>query len=149
LRFVQLHHVAHAQGGRWRIFRKDLLHNPAGNAALLRDLGLLRSIVIVIPRLRLQCCKEVEGGESGCNVVRRDRIRVCLGGRVSWCPFNEAEVAAKLLVELAERSEARTCPSVWLGEFCSLSRCGGASPSTVAHRVSENPLLAHFGPHGF
>ena len=78
MRFVQLQHVARARGGRWRVVRKDLLHNPAGNAALLRDFGLLRSIVIVIPRLRLQCCKEVEGGESGCNVVRRDRIRVCL-----------------------------------------------------------------------
>jgi hypothetical protein len=56
------------------------------------------------------------GGGSWCNVVRRDRIRVVLGGRVIWRPFNEAEVAAKLLVELAERSEARTRPSVRLGE---------------------------------
>ena len=75
---MQLQHVARARDGRWRVVRKDLLNNPAGNAALRRDLGLLRSIVIVIPRLRLQGCKEVEGGESGCNVVRRDRIRVCL-----------------------------------------------------------------------
>ena len=146
---MQLEHVVRARSGGLRCIRKDLLHNPTGDAALLRDLRPLRSIVSIFPRWHLQRGKEVEGGESGCNVVRRDRIRVCLGGRVSWCPFNEAEVAAKLLVELAERSEARTCPSVWLGEFCSLSRCGGASPSTVAHRVSENPLLAHFGPHGF
>ena len=113
---MQPHHVAHARGGGWRCVRKDLLHNPAGNAALLRDLRPLRSIVIVVPRLHLRCCKEVEGGESGCNVVRRDRIRVCLGGRIIWCPFNETDVAAKLLVELAECSEARTCPSVGLGE---------------------------------
>ena len=96
---------------------KTLLHNPAGDATLLRDLGLLWRIVIVVPRLRLQCCKEVEGGERWCNVVRRDRIRVVLGGRVIWRPFNEAEVAAKLLVELAERGEARTRPSVWLSEI--------------------------------
>ena len=98
---MQPHHVAHARGGGWRYVRKDLLHNPAGNAALLRDLRPLRSIVIVVPRLHLQCCKEVEGGESGCNVIRR-------AGALSWCPFSEAEFAAKLLVELTKRSEALT-----------------------------------------
>ena len=85
---MQLHHVAHARGGRWRVVRKDLLHNPAGNAALLRDLGLLRSIVIVIPRLRLQCCKEVEGGESGCNVI----------GAVELGPLVNAAVAASKMI---------------------------------------------------
>ena len=48
LSFTQLHHVAHARGGGWRCVRKDLLHNPAGNAALLRDLRPLPSIVIVV-----------------------------------------------------------------------------------------------------
>ena len=48
--------------------------------------------------------------------IRRDLIRVFLGRRVSWCPFSEAEFAAKLLVELTKRSEARTRPSVGLCE---------------------------------
>ena len=72
---MQPRQVAHARGGGWRCVRKDLLHNPAGNAALLRDLRTLQSIVIVVPRLHLRCYKEVEGGESGDNVVRRDLIR--------------------------------------------------------------------------
>ena len=113
---MQPHHVAHARGGGWRCVRKDLLHNPTGNAALLKDLRPLRSIVIIFPRLHLQCCKEIKGGESGCNLIRRDLIRVFLGRRVSWCPFSEAEFAAKLLVELTKRSEARTRPGVGLCE---------------------------------
>ena len=108
--------MSHARIRRLKIVRKDLLHNPAGDATLLRDLGLLWRIVIIVPRLRLQCCKEVEGGERWSNVNRRGRVRIILDEHVIWRPFNEAEVAAKLLVELAERGEARTRPSVWLGE---------------------------------
>ena len=115
---MQLHHVAQARDGGLRCVRKDLLHNPSGNAALLRALRPLRSIVITFPRLHLQCCKDVEGGESGCNVIRRDLSRVFLGKRVSrQCPFSEAEFAAKLLVELTKRSKARTLPSVRLREI--------------------------------
>ena len=96
---------------------EDLLHDPAGDAALLRDLGLLWRIVIVVPRLRLQCCKEVEGGERWSNVDGRGRIRVILYEHVIRRPFNKAEVSAKLLVELAESGKALTRPSIWLGEI--------------------------------
>jgi hypothetical protein len=102
---------------RLEVVCKDLLHNPAGDATLLRDLGLLWRIVIIVPRLRLQCCKEVEGGERWSNVDRRDRVRVILDEHVIWRPFNEAEVAAKLPVELAEGGKALTHPSIWLGEI--------------------------------
>ena len=63
----------------------------------------------------MQGCKEVEGGERWSN-VDRDRVLV-VDERVLWRPFGEAEVIAKLPVELAEGGEARTCPSVWLGEI--------------------------------
>jgi hypothetical protein len=96
----------------------DLLHDPTGDAALLRDLRPLQSIVFIFPRLHLQRCKEVEGGKIGGNVTRRDLSQDFLGRRVSrWGPFSEFELAAKLLVELTKRSETRTLPSVGLCEI--------------------------------
>ena len=65
MRMVQLSRLGHARIGRLKIGRDELLHNPASDATLRRDLGLLWRIVIVVPRLRLQCCKEVEGGRDG------------------------------------------------------------------------------------
>ena len=115
MRVVQLYHLSHARIRRRRIGQKDLLHNPASDATLLRDLGLLWRIVIIVPRLRLQCCKEVEGGERWSN-VDRDRVLI-VDEHVLWRPFGEAEVVAKLPVELAEGGEARTHPSSWLGEI--------------------------------
>ena len=100
---------------RLKIVCKNLLHNPAGDATLLRDLGLLWRIAIIVPRLRLQCCKEVEGGERWSN-VDRDRVLV-VDEHVIWRPFGEAEVSAKLPVELAEGGKALTHPSIWLGEI--------------------------------
>ena len=131
---VQLYHLSHARIRRRKIGRKDLLHNPASDATLLRDLGLLWRIVIIVPRLRLQCCKEVEGGERWSNVDRRDRVRVILDGHVIWRPFNEAEVAAKLLVELAEGGKTLTHPSIWLEEI--VLRGGMFYPSRSSRKVT-------------
>jgi hypothetical protein len=85
---MQPHHVAHARGGGWRCVRKDLLHNPAGNAALLRDLRPLQSIVIVVPRLHLRCCKEVEENYIVPTIINRlpprhiddSSVILCLNG---------------------------------------------------------------------
>ena len=96
-----------------RCIRKDLLHNPTGDAALLRDLRPLRSIVSIFPRWHLQRGKEVEGGENRGNVARGDLSQVFIGRSISrGSPFREFELAAKLLVELTKSSEARTRPCV-------------------------------------
>ena len=95
----------------------DLLHDPTGDAALLRDLRPLQSIVFIFPRLHLQRCKEVEGGKSGGNVSRGDLSRDCIRGISRRSPFSEFELAAKLSVELTKSSEARTLPSVGLCEI--------------------------------
>ena len=102
-----------------RCIRKDLLHNPTGDAALLRDLRPLRSIVSIFPRWHLQRGKEVEGGENRGNVARGDLSQVFIGRSISrGSPFREFELAAKLLVELTKSSETMTLPGVGLIEIC-------------------------------